>query len=154
MEQSDRFDDWVAYRNTWSGTSWAELALKREAGARLASLEPSLSNPDLLALADLYGTTSHAPAFQALAADAAVRDVQDGPDALRIAETWPQQTDCRRWLNNFPEQSLNVAIDERTVEVTLVEPFVLVSHRSPNGDGWRKIQTVTWPIGIPQWSVS
>ena len=134
VEQSDRFDDWVAYRKTWSGTSWAELALKREAGARLASLEPNLSETDLLALSELYSETSDAPAFRALAADAAVRDVQDGPDALRVAETWPLHSGLPQLVEQYPEHFLNVTVDERTVAVTLKEPFDIPLNTEPE---WR-----------------
>ena len=99
VEQSDRFDDWVAYRNTWSGTSWAELALKREAGARLASLEPSLSESDLLALGDLYGTTSMRLPFKRWQPMPRFGMCKMDPMRFELPRRGLSIPDCRGWLN-------------------------------------------------------
>jgi len=125
-EARDSARVWQAYRESWAGTEWADVAYERLAAASLKELRLPASEDDLLRIVADFPETRASRDAQERAADAAVRDVDSGAAALRAATRYPGHPGLPPMVERYPEQFVKVLINADQSVSTTIEPDIAV----------------------------
>ncbi len=144
-EAADTAAAWKAYTTSWAGTEWAETAMERLASATLRELPADASEDDLLWITDEFYDTRAAREATEMAADAAIRDVTTGEEALRAAQRYPGHAGLSAFVERYHEKFVKATITGHEVTITIEPEIKIPEYMTPT-----PLWVARWPGGHTQ----
>ncbi|MFT5681397.1 MAG: hypothetical protein ACI8RZ_002303 [Myxococcota bacterium] len=145
VEATDSAAAWRTYTNTWAGTDWAETATERLASATLRELPADASEEDLLWITEEFYDSRAAREAAEMAADAAIRDVSSGGEALRAAKRYPGHAGLSAFVERYPEKFVKATITGHEVTITIEPEIAIPEYMTPT-----PLWVARWPGGHSQ----
>lgn len=112
---------WVKFQKTWAGTSYVGAARDNEAAAALRALGNEAEEHQYQQFMADYKDTRYALAAEQLLADAAIRGVTNGKDAVRIAQMYPNHRNTALLIEKFLPSFLHMEMDGMDIKVSLMD---------------------------------
>ena len=110
---------WVRFQQTWGGTSYATAARDNEGAAALRELGNEAPEYKYQQFMVDYKDTRYALAAEQLLADAAIRGVTNGKDAVRVAKMYPNHRNTSLLVEKFLPAFLKMEMDGMNIAVSL-----------------------------------
>ncbi len=123
---------WIRFQQVWEGTSWAAAARDNEAAAALRDLGTEAEEHEYVSFMREYADTKYALAAKQMVADAAIRGVKNGKEAVRVAQLYPNHKNTPLLVEKFLPAFLKMEMDGLDVKVHL-EPDIPLPGPPPTG---------------------
>jgi len=123
---------WIRFQQTWGGTSLMGPARDEEGAAALREIGEDGEEFEYQSYMDRYGDTKYALQAEQMMMDAAIRNVQNANDAVRVARKYPNHrmtpTLVETYLTSFIRMDLNGS------DITVsIEPPISLPGKPPQG---------------------
>lgn len=123
---------WIEFQQVWRGTSYATTARDNEAAAALRDLGNDAQEHEYATFMRMYKDTKFALAAKAMLKDSAIRSVQTGEEAVRVAKMYPDHKDTPLLVEKFLPYFLKMEMNGLDVKVT-IDPPIPIAGPAPTG---------------------